>query len=108
MLLRRRERDLRRLVQSFVGEFGAERIADLENYVDHCEPGLAIELLSDWIYDENVLVSIDQEKAILKSSDDYGVDSGRHSFIGRQPPYPDLRTPEQIAESEMPPTIHGP
>jgi hypothetical protein len=67
---------------------------------DHGEYGIAIEVLSSWIYDEDIAVTAAQEAAILKSSADYGVDAEYHAFIGRTPPYPDLRTPEMIAVSE--------
>jgi len=73
---------------------------ELESFVDHEEYGIAIEVLSSWIYDEHIAVSPAQEAAILKSSNDYGVEAEYHAFICRTPPYPHLRTPEMIAESE--------
>ena len=79
------------------------------SYVDHGECGLAVEFLSNWIYEDDIAVGSEQEVAILKSSSDYGVDPDYHAFVGRTPPYPDLRTPEQIAESErlMRPTMEN-
>jgi hypothetical protein len=95
-----RECDLNRLIALFDGDFEPERLADLESYVDAGEGQIAIEILSAWIYDEDVAVSNEQEHAILKSSRDYGIAPAFHVFIGRTPPYPDLRTPEQVEVSE--------
>jgi hypothetical protein len=95
-----KQRNLRQLLKSFNDAFGKERIMELESFVDHGEYGIAIELLSSWIYDEDIAVTAAQEAAILKSSADHGVDAEYHAFIGRTPPYPDLRSPEMIAVSE--------
>ena len=95
-----KQRNLRQLLKSFNDAFGKERIMELESFVDHGEYGIAIELLSSWIYDEDIAVTAAQEAAILKSSADHGVDAEYHAFIGRTPPYPDLRSPEMAAVSE--------
>ncbi len=94
-----KKRNLRRLIDSFGTAFSSERVADLQSYVNHGEYGLAIEILSEMIYEDDIAVDAEQEKAILKSSTDFGVDHDYHAFIGRRPPYPDLRTPEQIADA---------
>ncbi len=94
-----KQRDLRRLLDLFNTDFDADRMSELASFVDHGEYGLAIEVLSSWIYEDDIKVSPDQEAAILKSSSDYGIDPRSHGFIGRTPPYPDLRTLDQIVES---------
>jgi hypothetical protein len=86
---------LRDLIDSFVDSQIGSRLPDLHDYVDHNESGLALEMLSDWIYEDDVEVSSDQTKAILELSSRFGVSADYHAFIGRTPPYPDLRTPEQ-------------
>ena len=91
---------LRTLIDSFEGSQIASLLPDLHDYIDHNEPGLAIEMLSDWIYERDVAVSPDQTKAILELSPRFGVSEDYHAFIGRTPPYPDLRTPEQRAHEK--------
>ncbi len=109
VMFRNKQQFLRALIDSFGASFTLERIVDLKAYVDHGEYGLAIEFLSDWIYEEDVLVSPEQEAAILQASSDYGVDAGRHAFIGRTPPYPDLRNTGQAegAPSNLRPTMQN-
>ena len=88
---------LRDLIDSFEGSQISSLLPELHDYVDHNESGLAIEMLSDWIYEHDVEVSSDQIKAILNLSSRFGVSEDYHEFIGRTPPYPDLRSPEQRA-----------
>lgn len=57
---------------------------------------MALEILSDNIYDFDVEVSDAQQAEILSLSKHYGVDENYHKFIGRKP-HPDLRTAEQKA-----------
>lgn len=56
---------------------------------------MAIEILSDSIYELNVLVNESQQSELIKLSKYFGVDENYHKFIGKKPPYPDLRTEEQ-------------
>ena len=86
---------LRNLIDSFEGSQISSRLPELHDYIDHNESGLAIEMLSDWIYEDDVPVSSDQSQTILELSERFGVSPDYHSFIGSTPPYPDLRTPEQ-------------
>lgn len=78
---------------------------DFIEYVEHREYGLAIEILSDWIYEHDVETSVDQQEAFVRVSERYGVDPSYHAFLGRQPPYADLRTPQHLAEEEL---LHTP
>ena len=98
-MFRSKKHELRQLIESFSEDLGENRSAELSLYVDHGECGLAVELLSDWIYEADITVSPVQESSILRSSRDFGVDPQYHAFLGRSPPYPDLRTPEQRNES---------
>jgi hypothetical protein len=99
-MFKSKQQNLRRLLKSFNDVFGKERIMELESFVDHREYAIAIEVSSCWICDEDIAFSAAQEAAILKSSANYRVDAEYHAFIGRAPPYPDLRTPEMAAVSE--------
>jgi hypothetical protein len=97
---RTRQNNLRVLIESFGDFFESDRIDDLISYIDYGEEGLAIKMLCDWIYEENIALDVDQEAAILACLNEYGVDTSYFAFIGQSPPYPDLRTPEQIVELE--------
>src|SRR5690349_18480836 len=90
---------LRNLITSFEAAFSPDQIADLRSWVDHGEWTLAFEILCDWIYEEDIPVSPEQEAEFLQSCRDLKA-SRRLAFIGRQHPYPDLRTPEQL-EAEL-------
>ncbi len=96
MIFQSKRKKLLQLIRSFEPHMGSQRITDLEDYVDHGEPALAIETLSDWIYELNIPVSADSEEIILDCSKDCNVESSYHAWIGRTPPYPDLRIPKQI------------
>jgi len=89
----KRQRELRKLIDSFRTTSNGELLEDANEFVDHGEWGLAIEFLSDWIYDNDVAVSTLQCQTILRLSKVFGVDSEYHAFMGKMPPYPDLRTP---------------
>jgi hypothetical protein len=86
-----RDKSLRGLIKSFGDAFEADKIGDLLEYVDHGEPGLALEILSDWIYEDDVAVSNRQLQLFVVESDRYGIDPKSHPFLNRQPPYPVLR-----------------
>jgi hypothetical protein len=96
-----RDKGLRDLIRSFGDAFEADMIRDLLEYVDHNEPGLALEILGDWIYENDIGVSDSQQQCFVIESNRYGINPERHGFLNRQPPYPDLRTLEQLADEEL-------
>lgn len=96
-----RYKGLRDLIKSFANAFDHEKVEELLEYVDHGEPGLALEMLSDWIYENDFIVSADQQRLFVIESDRYGIDPKSHRFLGCQPPYQDLRTAEQIDEEKL-------
>ena len=100
MLFRSKTKELNQLIKSFENTALKERLHELHSFVDECEYGLAIESLSEWIYEYDVFVNQEQESKILKLSKDFGVKENYHKFIGKNPPYPDLRTEEQKALDE--------
>ena len=91
------EKKLRKLINSFERSALAERLPELIDYIEHNEFGLSLEILSSWIYEYDVAVLPEQEERIMELSDGMGIPRDYHSFVGRTPPYPDLRTPEQKA-----------
>jgi hypothetical protein len=90
-------KELIQLVNSFQTLITGEKLESVLADVEYNEPGLALECLSSLIYELDVTVSVSQETEILRLSKHYGVDENYHKFIGRNPPYPDLRTEEQKA-----------
>lgn len=90
-LFSNRDEGLRDLIKSFSDAFEANKIGDVLGYVDHGEPGLALEILSSWIYENDVAVSDSQQQIFVVESNRYGIDPKSHRFLNRQPPYPDLR-----------------
>jgi hypothetical protein len=86
-----RNEGLRDLIKSFGIAFEPDKIGDLLEYVDHNEPGLALEILSDWIYENDVAVSDRQQQLFIVETNRYGMDPKSHRFLNSQPPYPDLR-----------------
>lgn len=93
-MFRKHEKDLFNLINSFRHSISNEILDGIIENVEFNEFGLAIESLSDWIYELNIIVTSSQQTEILRLSDIFGVDEKYHLFIGRTPPYPDLRTEE--------------
>ena len=86
--------ELIELMNSFRLLISSEIIDEVIENIEFNECGLAIELLSDWIYELNISVSPFQQSEILRLSKDCGVDENYHSFVGKTPPNPDLQTEE--------------
>jgi len=90
-----RTKELVGLINSFQDSISKERLEDILSYVEYDEFGLAVEMLSDMIYDSDVAVNERRQHEIISLSKHFGVDENYHKFIGKTPPYPDLRTEVQ-------------
>lgn len=97
------------MINSFQSSIPKRELESIVEYVEYNEFGLAIEILSDTIYELNVPVDDYQQTEILGLSKHFGVNENYHKFIGKQPPYPDLRTGEQIAfdDKRLEPSIEN-
>lgn len=104
-----RKRELVALINSFRQSISDETLNEIIENVEYNEYGLALETLSDTIYELNVVVNLEQLSEILRLSPVFGVDETYHVFIGKTPPYPDLRTKEQreIEEKLSNPTVEN-
>ncbi len=94
---RNQKNELKSLIRSFENLISEEILLSIEEYVEYNEPKLALEILSDNIYELSIFVEKKQESEILRLSKQFGVDDNYHQFIGKMPPYPDLRTEKQKA-----------
>lgn len=91
------EHNLSTLIISFNVQLSPTLIKNINEYVESGEPGLAIEELCNYIYEYDVEPNPSQLDMIIKISEHYSIDKKYHVFIGKKPPYPDLRTKEQLS-----------
>ena len=99
-MFRRKKVRLKELIQSFDESALATRLPGYLDMIGHGEIGLALEMLSDDIYEYDVPVSPEQEQLLRVVSPQCNVPLDYHAFFGFTPPYPDLRTDDQISENE--------
>lgn len=98
MIRFRGDKDLRALFETFRSSLH-DHVDDIIDYVDHNEGGLAIETLSDWIYELDVEPTKQQVDELLRLSKKWGIDPLYHKFIGLSPPYP-IVSPDGRAPAE--------
>ena len=94
-MARKREKELVDLINSFQETISRETLEKILEYVEYNEFGLALEILSETIYESDIAVNQSQQSEIVALSKHFGVDEVFHKFIGRTPPYLDLRTGKQ-------------
>ncbi len=99
-MFRRKQKRLKSLMLSFGDSDIADRLPEHLDMFANGEWGLALEMLSSDIYELDVPVSPEQERLFREVSPQFNVPVESHAFIGRSPPYPDLRTTEQMSDDE--------
>lgn len=89
--------DLTDLIASFDGAIPAHVLENLQSYVDQGEHDLALEDLATAVYEHHVAVDDAREARFVALARAMDMDPAELGFVGRTPPYPDLRTPAQRA-----------
>jgi len=92
-------KELIRFINQFKELLSNWSINECIDYVKHNESGLALQFLSEYLYEENVFVNESLKKSYIGFANQYKVSKTYWSYMGASIPYPDLSS--QLTESEQ-------